>query len=1028
MEKTTIERRSILDAPFELLIKWDLEKAAYVALILIAAIARFWDVGERALSHDDSLHALYSWKLYDGQGYQHDPMMHGPFLYHIGALMYFLFGASDATSRFSVALFGVIIVGMCYALRRWIGKAGALSAALMLAISPVMLHYSRHLRHDVLIAVWELLLIIACFRYLEDRHPRWLYIAAGALSLSFATKEVSFIYGAIIGSFFAVVTLWQWLVQKRKLHDLPAFDLTVLLLTLAIPLASPFVIKAFGWDPLDYSSAGILHSGVVWLVIQLMAIAIGVWLVGRRWAISAGVFYAIFILLFTTFFTNGKGFATGMVGSLGYWIQQQGVGRAGQPWFYYFLIVGLYEFLPCFLSIVGVVYYAVGRLGKRRDDMEGKAKRKRGGGHEKSEKRKGREGEGTAVPFVPFLIWWFFLTWIGYSVAGERMPWLMVHFALPMSILGGWLAGRVIERAGWQRIRERGALWLALLLPLLVFALVSLYRTRPFQGNSINALSDTMQWISALVIGLGLIYLIYRVVARGSIRTALRISFLTLVTLLTFWTVSVTWRANYINFAKANEMLFYAHGSQDIKLALAEIDEISQRTVGEKQIKVAYDDESTWPLEWYLREYPNAVFYGANPTREALDAPVIIVGSGNDAKAKPYLGDKYYRRNYRLVWWPAEDYKSLTWQKLWEGIRDPAARQRFWDVVWKREYKYSLSEWPHRHNFALYVRKDVAAQMWDRGAAPIAVSAEAYVEPYAKGKQEVGALRLFGSQGAASGQFTNPRDVAVGPDGNLYVADTGNHRIQVFDPEGNFVRQWGSKGEGEGQFNEPWGIAVNADGNVCVADTWNHRIQVFGSEGKFLRKWGFFATTDGQLGQQGGFWGPRAVAIDPEGNLYVADTGNKRVQKFDPQGNFLGQWGGGGIIEGRFDEPVGIAVDQRGNIYVADTWNRRVQKFDKDFNFLTEWPIEGWTGESVVNKPYLTVDAEGLVYVSDPEGYRILVFDSGGNFKTTFGQYGNDAQSFALPTGLAVDSDGRVWVADADNHRVMLFPSVSTDG
>jgi hypothetical protein len=201
-------------------------------------------------------------------------------------------------------------------------------------------------------------------------------------------------------------------------------------------------------------------------------------------------------------------------------------------------------------------------------------------------------------------------------------------------------------------------LWLL----LLVFALVSLYRTRPFQGDSINALSDTMQWISALVIGLGLIYLVYRVVARSSIRTALRIGFLTLVTLLAFWTVSVTWRANYINFAKANEMLFYAHGSQDIKLALAEIEEISQRTVGDKQIKVAYDDESTWPLEWYMRQYPNAVFYGANPTREALDAPVVIVGSGNDAKAKPYLGDKYYRRNYRLVWWPAEDYKSLTAQ------------------------------------------------------------------------------------------------------------------------------------------------------------------------------------------------------------------------------------------------------------------------------------------------------------------------------------------------------------------------------
>ncbi|MBC8446898.1 MAG: TIGR03663 family protein, partial [Chloroflexi bacterium] len=1015
METTTSEGRSILDAPFKLLIKWDWEKAVYVALIIIAAIARFWDVGNRALSHDDSLHALYSWKLYNGEGYTHDPMMHGPFMYHFNALIYFLFGASDATTRFSVALFGVIVVALCYALRRWIGKAGALSAAVMLAISPVVLHYSRHLRHDLLIAVWELLLIIACFRYLESRQPRWLYVAAGALSLSFATKEVSFIYGAIIGSFFALLALWQWLFRKQKLRELPAFELTVLLLTLALPLASPFVTKLFGWNPLDYSPAGYLRSGVIWLVFQLIAVALGLWLLGRRWAVSAGVFYVIFILLFTTFFTNGKGFATGMVGSLGYWLGQQKVERAGQPWFYYFLIVGLYEFLPCFLSLVGVGYYAV--VGRRRkpDDVGEKGK-----GKEKSALRTPH----SAIPFVPFLIWWFFLTWIGYTVAGEKMPWLMVHFALPMSILGGWLVGRVIEGADWRRLRQSGALWLMLLFPLLIFAVVSLYRTRPFQGNTIGALSDTMQWIFALVIGLGLITLIYRIVARSSLRAALRAGFLTLAALLTFWTVSVTWRANYINFASANEMLFYAHGSQDVKLALAEIDEISQRTVGDKQIKIAYDDDSTWPLEWYMREYPNAVFYGANPTSEALDAPVVVVGSKNEAKARPYLGDKYYRRVYRLVWWPVEDYKSLTWQKLWEGIKDPAARQRFWDVVWKRKYRYSLSEWPHRHNFYLYVRKDVAAQMWDRGAAPIAVSVEAYVEPYAQGKREVPALRLFGTQGTAAGQFSNPRNVAVGPDGHLYVADTGNHRIQVFDAEGDFLRQWGSQGSAEGQFNEPWGVAVDAQGTVFVADTWNHRIQVFDGEGNFLRQWGFFATADGQLGQQGGFWGPRGIAVDGEGNLYVTDTGNKRVQKFDAQGNFLGQWGGGGIIEGRFDEPVGIAVGPQGNVYVADTWNRRVQKFDRDFNFLKEWPVEGWLGESVVNKPYLAVDAAGTVYVSDPEGYRILVFDGEGNFQATFGQYGNDAQSFALPTGLAVDSDGRLWVADADNHRVMLFPSV----
>ena len=129
------------------------------------------------------------------------------------------------------------------------------------------------------------------------------------------------------------------------------------------------------------------------------------------------------------------------------------------------------------------------------------------------------------------------------------------------------------------------------------------------------------------------------------------------------------------------------------------------------------------------------------------------------------------------------------------------------------------------------------------------------------------------------------------------------------------------------------------------------------------------------------------------------------------------------MIDGRFDEPVGLGQDADGNWYVADTWNKRIQKFTEAFSYVAQWPVNGWGSQSVVNKPALAVDPQRkLVYAVDPENYRVLAFGTDGTFKATWGLYGNDAQSFTLPTGIAVGSDGKVYVADGDAHRIMVFP------
>ncbi|MEM7348451.1 MAG: NHL repeat-containing protein, partial [Chloroflexota bacterium] len=175
--------------------------------------------------------------------------------------------------------------------------------------------------------------------------------------------------------------------------------------------------------------------------------------------------------------------------------------------------------------------------------------------------------------------------------------------------------------------------------------------------------------------------------------------------------------------------------------------------------------------------------------------------------------------------------------------------------------------------------------------------------------------------------------------------------------------------------------------------------------------------------EPGKFYGPRDIGIDATGNLYITDTGNKRVQKLSPDGQFLQLWGGGGVIPGSFEEPIGIDVDGQGNIYVADTWNQRIQKFDPNFTYLTEWAVDGWNSDTVINKPFLTVDSENHVFISDPEEYRIIVYnnDDSGDVLATWGQYGQDRASFALPLGLDFDDEGNLLVADSDNNRISRF-------
>lgn len=175
--------------------------------------------------------------------------------------------------------------------------------------------------------------------------------------------------------------------------------------------------------------------------------------------------------------------------------------------------------------------------------------------------------------------------------------------------------------------------------------------------------------------------------------------------------------------------------------------------------------------------------------------------------------------------------------------------------------------------------------------------------------------------GPNPGQLGYVSDVEQDEDGFFYVAEFGeNHRISKFDADGKFITCWGEAGMEPGQFGRIRALALGPDGNLYVADASNHRIQVFSRDGKLVRVWGEAGNAPGQLSY------PYDLAFGKSGELYVVEYGNSRVQKFTVTGESLGCWGSPGKAPGQLLAPWALAIDSKGRVHVLDTQNHRVQR------------------------------------------------------------------------------------------------------
>jgi len=234
-------------------------------------------------------------------------------------------------------------------------------------------------------------------------------------------------------------------------------------------------------------------------------------------------------------------------------------------------------------------------------------------------------------------------------------------------------------------------------------------------------------------------------------------------------------------------------------------------------------------------------------------------------------------------------------------------------------------------------------------------------------------MMRWGEGGSADGQFASPHDIAIDAQGDVYVAEYTGNRVQKFTRNGVFLRKWGTAGSGNGQFNHLRGIAASDQGQIFVADEGNNRVQRFDQSGVYLGQWGVLGSTQGE------FTSPQRVNVDLDGRVYVSDSfTNERVQQFDIFGNFVRILGTGnqGAGDGDFHFPEGIVTDTGRNIYVVDSGNNRVQKFNVLGEFVTKWGTSG-TGDGQFNTPLgIAVTPGGRVYVVDNTNYRIQVFQT----------------------------------------------------
>jgi len=924
----------------------------FATISLLTAIAlRFISLDSFSLSQKEGEWAFDAWSLYTGQPLPagQDLPLVGPLFLILEAIVFFLFGVTDATARATPAIVGIATVALIAGLRPFLPRPTVAGMILLATLSPTLVFASRTVDPVIIVAFWSLAAVVSVLRAGQARGGR--------------TAAWASVLGVSLGGMLA-----------------SGPEGVSAIITIVIALAAGGMSDAAGGEDGTRSPVAKGLTSIFGTTQEAIMVLVG--------------FVAMVFLCFTRLFSDFSALE-GILTTFRDWARLLATQSSSTPTQFFLFAILLYELLAVAFAIVAV-------FGK--PDLE-------------------NAGESVQAPLRPTLfVTWFITALVLQSISSGRHPDQALLVSLPLVLLGGIGLGRIGSRIPWRSLATSRAGLVPVTIFGIVIGLIAAI-TLFARDNDPSAAEQGSSVLLQVAFVLLLVVVPLSALLASEFTEARRIRYVGWSALLVIglvlgsYTIRTTTQLSYVRASQGNEMLAPNVPTDGVRalvdqtlrlsrdLSLAEVSNVDN--TGSFGISIAIDPALEWPSAWYFRDFPEIRI--TTPAGWG-NADMVIAPTQEGMEEAGYV------------------VRTRTWIN-----RIPIAYEDLYSVD-VASYVSSPSKWYDSVRYLLH-RELAVPPVPDQISVGYTFRLSNQMNP------SEGPFDLFTGQtlgpGAGLGQLNGPTGIALGENGDtIYIVDARNQRIERFARDGSFIGIWGTESDprmGLG-FSEETDqgasdILVDEDRLIYVTDTWNHRLMVLDSDGQVVREIGRtgeltdIGDSPDPLIQTGLFFGPRGVAVS-DGEIFVTDTGNERVQVFAPDGTFLRTFGGYGSGPGQLLEPVGIAIGPDNNVYVADSGNARLSVFAKDGTPIDQIPVPSWQNQGErIN--YLRFGSDGVLYMTSP-GAQVLEAFRNGEFVEVMG---NDPDgSVRSPSGITVASDGTLLVTDTRNSAVEEFQPVLPEG